>query len=118
MIYGSKFGNPFEQPTAKYSTCETLIWIVTHSQVRVMKGSYSQPWVAQELLTAAVHLQEPYGLPYRMWDVCDLFPCDLEPDDFETIIYHRACYQCFTMTLHCMAGNTSTPNQASISCSS
>ena len=37
-----------------------------------------------------VHLQEPYDLPYCMWNVCDLIPCDLEPDDFETISYHKA----------------------------
>lgn len=62
-------------------------------------------------------LQEPYDSPYCMQDVCGLIPCDLEHADCETIGYHRACYQHFTMNLHHMASNTSTSNEVSVSCS-
>ena len=60
-------------------------------------------------------LQEPYNSPYRMQDVCDLIPRDLEHADFETIGYHRACYQRFTMNLHCITSSTSTSYEAALS---
>ena len=60
-------------------------------------------------------LQEHYDSPYRMQDVCDLIPFDLEHADSETIGYHRGCYQRFTMNLHRMTSNTGTSRVASAS---
>ena len=44
-------------------------------------------------------LSQPQDSPFRIEEVCNLIPADVEEIDLQTIGYHRGCYQNFTKNL-------------------
>ena len=70
------------------------------------------------------HLAEPLDSPYRMKDVCNHIPENLDGADLETIGYHRGCCQNITENQKCLkcsadsneASPSRSPHKSASSC--